>query len=131
MGIPRIYDREVTMKKLSVLIAAAALAALMALPASPAQASSCVDVHKAGDPSWATVCNRQTIAVCDADPDGHMVYAKYWPLWYNAPSLTGYDSYGYTNGQYCHHEDTHSAWGIDRFQVCIQTEGCSVWKDAG
>jgi hypothetical protein len=120
------------MKKFIVLIAAGAVAALMVMPASPAQAETCVTVQKqTGDPSWSTVCNRERIAVCDADQDGHMAYAHFWPQWYTDFLTTDYDSYGYTNGQFCHHETPGVGWGIDRFQICVQTEGCSAWKDAG
>jgi hypothetical protein len=125
------------MKKFTVLIAAGAVAAVMAMPASSAQAG-CVDVHNAGDPSWATVCDRQTIAICDADPDGHSTYVHWWPQQSLDYSTTQYDTYGYTDkygnytGQFCTHETPSiNAWGIDRFQVCIQYEGCSVWKNAG
>ena len=124
------------MKILMTLVSAGLLSIALAIPISQAPAgaaSSCVTAQrkKPYDPSWSTVCGRQVIAVCDADPDGHKAYAHYWPQWYTDFNTTDYDSYGYTNGQFCNHLDTHSAWGIDRFQICVQYEGCSAWKDAG
>ena len=92
----------------------------------------CYTAKLHGDGSWATVCERYIAAVCDADKDGHKTYMDYYPTWsyQTKPSFTQYDSYGKTDGKFCHHEnlsDAIAATGVQRFRVCVQTEGCSAW----
>jgi hypothetical protein len=95
----------------------------------------CLTQHHPRDPSWATVCERSKIAVCDADKDGHKTYVDYFPMWSTQviPSMTQYDSYGTTGGQFCWHERPSDAQGLgmNRFRVCVQYEGCSAWKYYG
>jgi hypothetical protein len=94
--------------------------------------SSCVTQHHPTDPSWATVCERQYIAVCDGDRDGHKTYVDYFPTWSTQvlPSMTQYDSYGTTGGQFCWHERPSDAQGLglNRFRVCVQYEKCSAYR---
>ena len=79
------------------------------------------------------------IAVCDNDPDGHMVYARYelnnYPdTWKPHYRFTGYDSYGNDNeGLFCHWEGPGAYLGspFRDIAVCVQYEGCSPWKRVG
>jgi hypothetical protein len=93
----------------------------------------CYTAKLPGDGSWGTICERYIAAVCDADKDGHKTYVDYYPVWSTQPepSMTQYDSYGKTDGKFCHHEKLSDALvptGVQRFKVCVQTEGCSAWK---
>jgi hypothetical protein len=98
-----------------------------------AHKNDCYTAKLAGDGSWGTICERDIAAVCDADKDGHQTYVDYYPVWsyQTKPSFTEYDSYGKTDGKFCHHEtlsDAVAVTGVQRFRVCVQTEGCSAWK---
>jgi hypothetical protein len=97
-----------------------------------AQHKDCLTQPHPSDPSWGTVCEGKYAAVCDADQDGHKTYVDYYPNWsyQTKPSYTAYDSYGRTDGKFCHHETLSDAQfeGVERFRVCVQTEGCSQWR---
>jgi hypothetical protein len=92
----------------------------------------CLTQPHPSDPSWGTMCEGKYVAVCDNDQDGHKTYVDYFPNWsyQTKPSYTGYDSYGRTDGKFCHHETLSDAQfqGVERFRVCVQTEGCSAWR---
>ena len=121
------------MRKLVLLIASGALAvAVLGSAAPPAQAEACFNNHHPSDPSWISVCNRDRIAVCDAQADGHYTWARYIahqsPKWLS----TKEDSYGRdAKGQFCYHERPMSAWGLALVRVCVSYEGCGPWRDAG
>jgi hypothetical protein len=121
---------------LVALLLGLALAAMLAIGSQDSRATGlCLTQHHPRDPSWATACDKSKFAVCDADQDGHKTYVDYYPMWSTQPkpSMTQYDSYGTTNGQYCWHERPSDAQGlgIQRFRVCVQYEGCSAWKYYG
>jgi len=112
---------------------------IAACPARPQQ-GKCDTQRHPSDPSWATVCDRFKIAVCDAQRDGHRTYVDFFPVWskYPEPAMTQYDSYGRTtnrNGvrQFCWYENpgAYAAFGIQRFRVCVEQEGCSRWEYPG
>ena len=119
------------MKAIKLLMAAACAAVCFVIvgPAAAAQAT-CADARHAADGSWVTVCDGHRIAVCDRDADGHLTYARLWP-WYSPEYyISGKDAYGRNrHGRFCHHEGT-TGWGIYRFAVCVQYEGCSPWRRA-
>jgi hypothetical protein len=120
------------MRGIKLLLASGALAiAVMLVPAGAAQARSCTTQGHPSDPSWVTVCNDWTIAVCDAQPDGHKVYARVWGQRSKNYYLTSYDDYGYdANGRFCYHEQ-HLGLPIALFATCVQYEGCSAWRTPG
>jgi hypothetical protein len=101
--------------------------------------NSCDTQGHPSDPSWGTVCDRNYVAICDANRDGNRTYVDYYPHWstQDHPSKSQYDSYGRTaNGQgvrqFCAHEYvSDAAQGIQRFRVCVENEGCSRWEYPG
>jgi hypothetical protein len=120
------------MKRIALLLAAAALGVTMLVSAAPAQATSCVTKYHPSDPSWITVCGREFIAVCDAQADGHNTWARF--LYQGTDpqnwSSTKPDSYGRSStGDFCYHERTVGWLALVR--VCVSYEGCGKWRDAG
>ncbi len=96
---------------------------------APGASATTYYVHHPSDPSYASVWNHHWITVCDQQADGHKAYVRYtlWAGWIdpNEAWLTGYDSYGYYNGQWCHREGTSYGTQINNWVICVQYEGCS------
>ncbi len=113
-----------TIKRIALLAGLAIAALGVAAPSSPAQ----YVLHHPSDPSYAYVRNHHWIYVCDNQADGHKTYVQYKLGPPSEPSdsvRTGYDSYGYYNGQFCHYEGTALGTPIWKWVICVQYEGCS------
>jgi len=121
------------MRKLAWLIASGALAvAVLGSTAPSAQAEACFNKFHPSDPSWISICNRDRIAVCDNQADGHYTWARYIYQRSSVWLSTKEDSYGRdSKGQFCWHERAGFGFGVALVKVCVSYEGCGPPRDAG
>ena len=113
-----------TIKRVALLAVLSVAALSFAVPSALAT----YYLHHPHDPSYAYVRNHHWIYVCDQQRDGHKSYVQYRlgaPSSDHDPYKTGYDSYGYYNGQWCHYEGTSLGTPIWKWVICVQYEGCS------
>jgi hypothetical protein len=115
------------MKWRKALIVAAALTVTAVVPAS-AQAEW--RAYHPSDPSYGVVENdAHHINACDWHADGHAVYAAYYSHYSTERFLTGSDTYGRNaDGRWCL-RNFASGWGIRKFQICVQYEGCGPFRN--
>jgi hypothetical protein len=83
-----------------------------------------VRVYHPSDPAIACVWNNRRIEWCDRHVDGHRVRAHYFPPY---PPPNGYRMTAWAPSQNCANEG--SLDNIAFFRVCVETEGCSGWKE--
>jgi len=97
------------------------LVAALALGAAGASAHA-VTIFHPNEPTYATLYVDHTVMwVCDQDPDGNRAYIRFSINGVEQPAVWDPDGYGGACGERPVNPAT-----LDRFNVCVQNEGCGT-----